>query len=178
MNDILYYVVNFLLQIVAFLFVVRFLLQLCRADFYNPISQGVVKATDLALKPLRLVLPGYRNLDIAALVAAIAVEAVLILALSTIAGQYAGGAIQILLGGVLRVLLLGLEIIKWSILIVIVASFIAPGSRHPALALLHQLTEPVLAPARRLIPPLGGLDFSPILVFLLLGIVERVLMQI
>ena len=178
MAEVLYYVTSFILQVVAFLFVVRFLLQACRADFYNPISQGIVKATDVVLKPVRMVLPGYRNLDFAALLAALVVEVVMILALGAIAGRSAGTALQIATSGFLQMVLLGLFIIKWSILIVIIASFLAPGNYHPALALLQQLTEPVLAPARKLLPPMGGLDFSPILVFLILGVIERVLMQI
>ena len=178
MAEVLYYVTTFVLQVVAFLFVVRFLLQACRADFYNPISQGIVKATDVVLKPVRMVLPGYRNLDFAALLAALIIEVVMIVALGAIAGRQTGTALQILTTGVLQMVLLGLFIIKWSILIVIIASFLAPGNYHPALALLQQLTEPVLAPARKLLPPLGGLDFSPILVFLILGVIERILLQV
>ncbi len=178
MPEVLYYVTSFVLQVVAFLFVVRFLLQACRADFYNPISQGIVKATDVVLKPVRMVLPGYRNLDFAALLAALVVEVAMIVALGAIAGRQTGTALQILTSGVLQTVLLGLFIIKWSILIVIIASFLAPGNYHPALALLNQLTEPVLAPARKLLPPLGGLDFSPILVFLILGVIERILLQV
>ncbi len=178
MAEVLYYVTSFVLQVVAFLFVVRFLLQACRADFYNPISQGIVKATDVVLKPVRMVLPGYRNLDLAALLAALIVEVLMILALGAIAGRPTGTVLQVATSGLLQMVLLGLFIIKWSILIVIIASFLAPGNYHPALALLQQLTEPVLAPARKLLPPMGGLDFSPILVFLILGVIERVLMQI
>ena len=178
MNDVLYYEVSFVLQIVAFLFVARFLLQACRVDFYNPISQGIVRATDVALKPVRMVLPGYRNLDFAAFAAALAVQVLMIFALGAIAGRDMGGILNIFTSGVLQVILLGLFMIKWSILIVIIASFLAPANNHPALEMLKQLTEPVLAPARRLLPAMGGLDFSPILVFLVLGVVERLLIQI
>ena len=177
MNDVLYYVVSFVLQIVAFLFVARFLLQACKVDFYNPISQGIVRATDVALKPVRMVLPGYRNLDIAAFAAALAVQVLMIFALGAIAGRDIG-ILNIFTSGVLQVILLGLFMIKWSILIVIIASFLAPANNHPALEMLKQLTEPILAPARRLLPAMGGLDFSPILVFLVLGVVERLLIQI
>ena len=177
MNEVLNYVVSFVLQIAAFLFVVRFLLQACKVDFYNPISQGIVKATDIFLRPLRVVIPGYKNLDLAAFVAAIAVYLIMLGALAAINGQQLG--VVLMLGeSVLRVILLHLFIIKWSILIAIIASWIAPGNYHPALALLGQLTEPVLAPARRLLPALGGLDLSPILVFLILGVIERVLPQL
>lgn len=178
MNEVLVYVVSFVLQFLSFLFVARFLLQACRVDFYNPVSQGIVKATDIVLKPIRLVLPGYRNIDFAALLAALAAHVLMIVAATAIAGAFMGSALQILLAGVLAVVGLCLFIIKWSILIVIIASFLAQGSYHPALAMLQQLTEPVLAPARKLLPSMGGLDFSPILVFLLIGVIEQILARI
>ncbi len=178
MNDALNYLVNFVLQIVSFLFVARFLLQACRVDFYNPISQGLVKATDPVLRPLRMVLPGYRNLDFASFIGAAAVEVLRIMSLAALNGGYVGGVSIILASAVLQVLMLTIHIFWWSILIVIIAGWIAPGNYHPALALLQQITEPLLAPARRLLPPLGGLDFSPIVVFLILGLLERMLPQV
>jgi len=99
MNDVLFYVVSFLLQFAAFLFVVRFLLQVCRVDFYNPVSQGIVKATDLVLKPVRMILPGYGNIDFAALVAALAANTLLIVAAGAITNQYMGSITEILTGG-------------------------------------------------------------------------------
>lgn len=178
MNDVVFYVVTFLFRIISFLFVARFLLQACRVDFYNPLSQGFIKATDPVLQPLRKVLPGYRNLDIASLLAAILADVIMIFAIGALADQMLGTFLQILVSAVIAVALLIVRIFWWSILIVIVASFVAQGSHHPALNLLQQITEPILAPARRLLPAMGGLDFSPILVFLALGVVERILQQV
>lgn len=178
MNDALNYAISFILEIVTFVFVARFLLQACRVDFYNPISQGLVKVTDPLLKPLRMVLPGYRNLDFAAFLAAVLTQIILIMALSAIQGGFFGNPVTIIAAGVLQVILLVIRIFWWSILIVIIAGWIAPGTYHPALALLNQITEPLLAPARRLLPSLGGLDFSPIIVFLILGVIERILPQL
>lgn len=178
MNDALNYLISFILQIASFLFVARFLLQACRVDFYNPISQGLVKATDPVLRPVRMVLPGYRNLDFAAFLAAVVVEIILRMSLTALQGGYVGSVAGIVAAGVLQTIMLVIHIFWWSILIVIIAGWIAPGNYHPALALLQQITEPLLAPARRLLPPLGGLDFSPIVVFLVLGLIERILPQI
>jgi len=178
MSEALYYAITFVFKVASFLFVARFLLQACRVDFYNPISQGFIRITDPVLKPLRVVIPGFRNFDLAALLAAVAMEFLLLLLISNLAGQYVGSVLQMLAAGLLQVLLLVIRIFWWSILIVIIASFLAPGNYHPALAMLQQITEPLLAPARRLLPPMGGLDFSPILVFLLLGVVERLLPQL
>jgi YggT family protein len=68
-----------------------------------------------------------------------------------------------------------INIYFFAILAAIVLSWIAPRSHHPAIALLYQLTEPVMAPVRRLLPPLGGLDLSPILVFLAINVLEILL---
>ncbi len=178
MNDVVFYVVTFLFRIISFLFVARFLLQACRVDFYNPLAQGFIKATDPVLQPLRKVMPGYRNLDIASLLAAILADVIMIYAIGALADQLMGSFLQICISAIIAVALLIVRIFWWSILIVIVASFLAQGSHHPALNLLQQITEPILAPARRLLPAMGGLDFSPILVFLLLGVVERILQQV
>ena len=84
MNEVLHYLVTFVLQAAAFMFVARFLLQVCRVDFYNPVSQGVVKVTDPVLRPLRRVLPGFSNIDLAALVTAIATQVLLLMALAAL----------------------------------------------------------------------------------------------
>jgi YggT family protein len=178
MTDVTKYVVEFLLNIAAFLLALRFLLQLMRADFYNPISQSIVKITDPILKPLRLLMPGYKNLDFAALLAMVVVMALLHVAEQFIGGGYAGTVWQITLFGVYETLLLLIQIVRWSILISIIASFVAQGNGHPALMLIHELTEPVLAPVRKLLPSMGGLDFSPILVFLIIGVIEQILPQV
>lgn len=178
MTDVTRYVVEFLLNIAAFLLALRFLMQLMRADFYNPISQSIVKVTDPILKPLRLIMPAYKNIDFAALLAMVVVMALLYLAKQAIGGGYAGTIWQITLFGLYETLLLLLQIIRWSILISIIASFVAQGNGHPALALVYELTEPVLAPVRKLLPAMGGLDFSPILVFLIIGVIEQILPQV
>jgi YggT family protein len=177
-NETLHYVFSFLFSVASFLFLSRFLLQACRVDFYNPISQGIVKFTDPVLKPMRLALPAVRNFDSAALVAAIVCQIALLMALSALQGGYGGGLFLMLVEALLRVAMLTIQIFKYSIMIAILASWIAPGNYHPGLLLLHQLTEPVLAPARRLLPPMGGLDLSPIIVFFVLQLTEHMLPRI
>lgn len=178
MNELLYIFVSFVLQAASFIFLARFLLQACRVDFYNPISQGLVKITDPVLKPMRMVLPGYRNLDFAAFLTAVLVQVLLIVSIGQLSNVYVGGVAGIIGQSVVRTILQALWVLRWSIFIVIIASWIAPGTYHPALALLHQLCEPILAPARRLIPPLGGLDLSPMVVILVLLLLESAVPQI
>ena len=177
MNGVLIYIANFIFSFLSFLFVIRFLLQACRVSFYNPIAQGFVKATDPVLKPLRVVIPGFANIDLASLFAAVSMEFLLRLIISAAAGVDLGSILDMLVYGLLEVLLLIILMIWGAIFIVIIASFIAPGSGHPLLRLLREVTEPILSPARNLLPPMGGLDFSPILVFLLLGVLQTILGQ-
>jgi YggT family protein len=125
-----------------------------------------------------MALPGYRNLDFASFLAAVLSQILLTFTLAAIMQQFPGTVLQVIVNSCIEVLHFIVRGFWWGILIMIIASFVAPGSYHPALALLQQLTEPILAPARKLIPPMGGMDFSPILVFLIIGVVERVLPQL
>lgn len=156
-------------------FLLRLLLQLVRADFYNPISQFLVKATNPVVLPLRKVLPPLWKIDSASLVAAALVQA---LGIALLLKLYAGiliNPVQLLLWTAIGLCSALVNFYFFAIIANIVLSWIAQGSYHPAAQLLHQLTEPVMAPVRKVVPPMGGLDFSPIIVFLLINVIEVVL---
>lgn len=150
----------------------RFLLQLARADFYNPISQFAVKATNPLLRPLRRVIPGWGGIDGAALVLAVLIQAItfFLILVALNGGIPAFNPITLLVWAVLNVLDLIVKIYFWSVIAVVVVSWIAPGSSHPAIQLVAQITEPVMRPVRKIMPDLGGLDLSPIVVFLILNV--------
>jgi YggT family protein len=172
MSHSLLYILEVLGPLVTFFFVARFLLQAARADFYNPISQGIVKITDPVLKPLRSIAPSFGRIDSASLLGAWILQALFTYASFSIRGDYYPGTLTLLVGSLFAVVHLIITV-YWALIIVsIVASFVAPGSQHPALTLAQQIIEPVMGPARRLIPPIGGLDFSPILVLLALGLLR------
>jgi YggT family protein len=177
MNNPLVFIVDTVFDVVSFLFLARLILQASRADFYNPISQGIVKATDPILRPMRIVIPGYRNIDFAAFIAAWLIKVLAYVLSLGIQSQFMPGVFSLFAIGLYDVLRLLLTVYWFALIIVIVLSFLAPGSYHPAAALLSQVTEPILAPARRLIPPLGGLDFSPILVFMILILIRDYLLK-
>ena len=152
------------------LVLLRFLLQLARADFYNPISQFVVKATNPPLRPLRKVVPGLWGMDMAALLLALLVQMLgLHLMLAILGAGLVNPAIT-LVWSFIAILSTLTGFYFFSVLAGIVVSWVAPGSQHPAIYLLHQVNEPVMAPLRRLLPPMGGLDFSPILLFILINV--------
>jgi len=155
--------------------VLRFLLQLSRADFYNPITQAVVRFTDPGVQLFRRFIPGFRGIDFATVVFAVLVQCMLIALLILLAGIALPPVGMILTWALAGIINLTLDIYFWSMLISIVASFIAPYSDHPALVLVRQLTEPVMAPFRRILPSMGGLDLSPILVFLSLQVLRILL---
>jgi YggT family protein len=169
---------NLLINTLGYLFLLavmlRFLLQLSRADFYNPITQMIVRVTDPGVQIFRRFIPGFRGIDFSSLALAFVVESILIVSLISLAGipvseAGAGLVITWAFAGLLNIVL---NIYFWGLLVSIVASFIAPQSSHPALVLIRQLTEPVMAPFRRLLPSLGGLDLSPIFVFLSIQVIR------
>lgn len=82
------------------------------------------------------------------------------------------GVVQLLLWSVLGVIGLLVNIYFFALLAMIILSWVAPGSQHPAIYLLHQITEPVMAPVRKMLPAMGGMDFSPILVFILINVIQ------
>lgn len=155
----------------------RFLLQISRADFYNPITQMVVRVTDPGVQLFRRFIPGFKGVDFATLVFAMLVQCTLICVLILIAGFDLPGVGLVMtwaVGGIINFIL---DIYFWALLVSIVSSFIAPFSEHPALVLVRQLTEPIMAPFRRLLPSMGGLDLSPIFVFLAIQILKIVLVE-
>ena len=169
------YLVQTAFGVLLFAVLVRLLLQLARADFYNPISQFIVKVTSPLLRPLRRIIPPLGRLDSASLVLALAIQCIATLVVLALLGFSIGNPLLLLAWSLLGILSLLLNIYFFGILLLIVFSWIAPQSHHPGIALLYQLTEPVMAPVRRLLPPLGGLDLSPILVFVIINVLEILL---
>lgn len=174
-NAILVYLVQTFLGLYLLAMLLRFLLQLVRADFYNPISQFIVKVTNPLVIPARKIIPGFGGLDLASLVLAILLQIAGIVAIFLIRFGAIPPPLLLVLGGVLGVVALLVQVYFFALLAMIILSWVAPGSRHPAIFLLYQITEPIMAPVRKLLPPIGGLDFSPILVFVLINVVQIII---
>ena len=168
--------VQLLFSLATFIIVLRFLLHLSKADYFNPITQGVVKATNPLVLPLQRVLKPNGRLDFATLLIAIAVKAVGITLAVYLSGHFSGVNITgILIGGVAGVLKTILDVYFFTLVISIVLSWVAPQANHPGAVLVAQLTEPLMAPVRKIIPSLGGLDLSPIFVFLAINLASSIL---
>ena len=172
LNEILGYLVQTLISLYLLAMLLRFLLQLVRADFYNPISQFLVKITNPVVIPVRRVIPGLGGLDLASLLLSVLLQMAGIVALLLINGLGLPNILLLLVWSALGVVGLLVNIYFFALLAMIILSWVAPGSNHPAIYLIHQITEPVMAPFRKALPPMGGMDFSPILLFILINVVQ------
>lgn len=147
------------------LYIVAVLLRLClqcvKADFYNPLSQFLVRVTNPLLIPLRRVVPAIGPLDSASVVLAFGLELLSLFIVSQING-ISPGWLSLALLAVTKLLMALLWLYFFLILAVVILSWLGGRVRHPIVPLMYQLTEPVLRPLRRLIPPIGGLDLSPL----------------
>ncbi|WP_017253950.1 YggT family protein [Pseudomonas tolaasii] len=170
-NDAAIFIIQTLGSLYLLIVLMRFILQLVRANFYNPLCQFVVKATQPLLKPLRRVIPSLFGLDMSSLVLALLLQ-ILLFAVILLLNGYQADTVLLLPWGLIGIFSLFLKIIFWSMIISVILSWVAPGSRSPGAELVYQITEPVLAPFRRLIPNLGGLDISPIFAFIAIQLLQ------
>lgn len=168
------YIIQTLGSLYLLIVLLRFILQLVRADFYNPLSQFIVKATQPLLRPLRRIIPAIGLLDTASLLLAILLQMLLMAVILTLNGVAAGGLLlHLLIWAIISVTSLFLKVFFFALIISVILSWVAPGSYNPGAQLVNQLCEPLLAPIRSLLPNLGGLDISPIFAFIAINLIDR-----
>jgi len=171
LGSILHLIVYTLMSVLLFFIVMRFVLQLVKADFYNPLSQAIVKGTQPLLRPFRKIIPGFFGIDFAsiALIVIIQVIASTLLLLTLGFSITAVNPVAFILWGLLGAATYVTGILFIAMIISIIGSFIQQMHYHPVFMLATQIVEPFAKPIRKIIPPIGGvLDISPI--FVLLGI--------
>lgn len=155
------YLVSTLISLYVTAVMLRLLLQWARADFYNPVCQFLVKATNPVLVPLRRVIPSIGPLDTASVVLMLALETVSVWFLSLLSPMQWGPTQIILFAAISLVAML-----LWTYFILIIAmvilSWVGRSFHHPIVPLIYQLTGPVLRPFRKIIPPIAGIDLSPL----------------
>ena len=166
------YLVQALSSLLLIVIVLRGVLHAVRADFYNPITQFVVKATNPVIAPLRKLIPFSGRVDPAAVLLALLVQGLGIALVLWFSGFMPPNPLLLLGWSVIGVASLLVNMYFIAPIEIIVISWVAPGSHNPAIYLLYQITEPVMAPVRSLLPNMGGLDFSPILLFILINVVQ------
>lgn len=168
------YLISTIFTLYLALVMLRFLLQLVRADFHNPLSQFVVKATNPPLRLLRRIIPGFAGIDLASIVLMAALQ-MLMIWLIHIANFQAVNFSGIMLMALAELISLMLNVFLVAIIAQVILSWVAPQTYNPVMGLIYSLTEPVLRPARRLLPPIYGIDFSPLLVLIAMQLIKILL---
>jgi YggT family protein len=158
----LIFIVQTLLSLLLFVFMMRVLLQWARADFRNPLAQAVVKITNPLVLPLRRVLPPVGKIDTSSIVAVVVVAVAEVVIVSLLSSIFVPDLLTWVKLIVLEIVRTALVAYFYAVLIYGVLGMIAPGGYSPMQSLLAALCEPVLRPFRRIIPPIAGLDFSPL----------------
>ncbi|TXH61400.1 MAG: YggT family protein [Thiothrix sp.] len=148
----------------------RFLLALVRADFYNPLSQFLVKITNPVLVPLRRFVPPVGKIDTASLVLAFTLKLMAVILLMSIQGIEAsfGGLLLAVLADLLRTVV---WIFMIALIIQAIMSWVGNSYGNPMGSLLDSLTAPLLDPIRKFVPLIGMVDLSPLVAILLLQVV-------
>lgn len=167
------FLLNVVFGLYIFAVLLRFLLQLVRADFYNPIAQFLVTITNPPLKPLRRMVPGMYGIDFASVVLLLLLELVFQALLAMLLNQPLTVA-TLLVRGIFDLLHSTLSVFLFGILIMVLLSWINPYPNALS-QLLGRLTDPLLRPARRTIPPLSGIDLSPMVVMVGIALVQMAL---
>lgn len=171
----LIYLVDTLLSLALFVVLARLLLQWARADFRNPIAQAIVKITNPLILPLRRVLPPIGKVDTASVVAVLLVEIIRRAILFALTG-FGTPTVEVwLLTIAVELLQALLNTYFYAILLYALLSLVAPGGYSPLQSLLASLCEPILRPLRRLIPPIAGIDLSPLWAMIAIQVILRLL---
>jgi YggT family protein len=167
--DAIRYIVDTLLWLLTLAFVLRLLFQWARVNFRDPMADAIVRVTNWLILPLRRVLPPIGKVDTATVVAVIAVASVRTFAALSLAGVGVRDVSQFLRITIVNLADLVLRIYLFALLLYWLTSYVSPDGRAPGVRLLSQLCEPVLKPVRRVIPPIGQIDFSVLWVSIVIG---------
>ena len=175
------YIIEAVATIALVFILLRFWMPWFRADFRNPISQAILKFTGPLIIPLRRVLPPVRQFDTATFCAALAIQYVVLMIVMSLRGfgwtEVDGIWTFLALIALLRLAILSCTMFLFIIFVSILIRMFAPYNPHPIATLLHSLAEPILRPFRGLVPPVGGIDLSPMIPLLLLGALRVLLLS-
>ncbi len=155
------FLIETLFRLYLAVLLLRVLLEAVGAEYYNPVSQALVKLTEPLVAPLAKLVPRMGRLNSAALVLLLVIQTIAVWLVTAISG-YPIDPLQAIITAVFR--LIQLLLVMYLVLIIaeFVLSWVGGGMRHPIIPLIYQLTRPVLMPIRRVIPNIGGLDLSPL----------------
>ncbi len=166
MQDALIFLVATLSDLYIMTFLVRVVLQWSRSDPRNPLTQFVLRVTNPLVVPARKIVPAIGGIDLATIVVAYVLELVALVILINLAGLTLPGAGTLLWVAVLRLVHVALRMYFFVVLVYVVISWISPGVYNPVTGVLASIAEPLLRPVRRILPAIGGLDLSPLVVLI------------
>jgi len=165
------FLVQTILGLILLAIMLRFLLQIVRADFRNPVGSFLIKVTDPLLKPLRRYIPGFGGIDAASIVLLMLVQGIELVLVGFIIGNVPAFTAIVVISFA-QLLGLVINVFIFSILIQVILSWVSPGSHNPITGILYALNEPLLSRARRIIPAISGFDLSPIVVMVFLQLIS------
>jgi len=166
-----------ILDIVSAAILITFFFRLLKVDYYNPIVQGMLRLVDFLTSRLRLLIKPIFSIDLASLVMVILFQALGFYVIS-LSGNASFTLVTMFSWSLFSVLLLGIRIAFWALVLGIIISWVAPMNSHPAVRLLQQMSDQICKPFRIFLPPMGGIDFSPILVYVIFTFLSRALINI
>lgn len=163
---------QFLIETISHLFIlvllVRLVMPFVHINYRNQVVQGILKITSPLVVPLRRVLPSVGKVDTATLIVAFAIQYLAILVISAVGGGLLPDPLIIAWVALIELVVLLIKLFAYAIIVRIILSWVAPTQYNPVTEIVGAITEPLLAPARRVIPPIGGLDISPMFVMIAL----------
>jgi len=177
LTDASVFLVQTIFQLYLLVVMLRFILQTMGANFYNPVSQFTLKLTNPLVTPLRRVLPKLGKVDMAVLLILILLQMIALTLIAWLKVDTVPNIIGLVIWSLGDLLSLLINVFFYAILIMVIISWINPGLHSPVTEILYQLTEPLLRPARRLLPPIGGFDLSPLVVIVILQLLSMVFIK-
>lgn len=171
------FLIDTLFSIYIAIMLLRFLLQQVGADFYNPISQFVVKATQPLVSIARRFIPSVRKIDTATLALVLALIIIKLVLMFSIAGYPLNG-LQLLVKGLYDLVSLTFDIFIVALFVQAILSWVNPDPYHPVSSLLRSLTFPILRPIQKHVPPIGGIDLSTLIGLIGLMFIKRLVLSL
>lgn len=171
-SQALYFLISTLFDLYTFILILRFILQYLGINYYNPFTQFVVKATSPVVKPFRRIIPGYKGIDFATLTVILILSLIklaLIWFITYKSLPFIPGLLLLVVGDIIK---LTINLYFYAILAQVILSWVAPTSHSPVVEIINRLTWPIMRPFKRWIPPIGGIDISPIPAMISLQLVK------
>ncbi|HAJ91159.1 MAG TPA: YggT family protein [Gammaproteobacteria bacterium] len=171
------FLISTLFSLYILAIMLRFILGAVRADFYNPVSQFLVRITNPLLVPMRRVIPSFRQYDTSALLLMLLLQ-LASLAIVIMLRGVSIPFISLLLAAIGELVILAFNVFIFAIVIQVILSWVNPGNYNPVNALLSSITRPVMGPIQRLIPPVSGIDLSPLVALIGLQILKMLVLPL